>query len=139
MALDPITAVINVADLILGRVLPDKVAKDAASSEVIKMQVSGELQQILGQIEVNKVEAASTSIFVAGWRPYIGWILGSALAYGLVFQPFIVLFLVVCHSTFDPARLPTLDSKTILELLGAMLGFGVMRTIDKSQGTDNGH
>ena len=139
MPFDPITAIANVANTVLDRVLPDKVANDAAKVELAKMQVSGDLAAVAGQMEINKIEAASQSVFVAGWRPYVGWILGTALAYGLVLQPFIVLGLVVFHSSFDPSKLPVLDSKTILELLGAMLGFGAMRTIDKATGAGNGH
>jgi len=138
-AFDPITAVANTVNLVLNRVLPDKAANDASKVELAKMQVSGELAEVAGQLEINKVEAASNSVFVAGWRPFVGWTLGAGLCYGLVLQPFIVLALIVFHSQFDQTKLPVLDAKTILELLGALLGFGAYRTIDKATGTGNGH
>jgi hypothetical protein len=139
MPFDPISGAEQIVNTVLGRVLPDKGARDAATANLDLTSLQGDIAQVLGQISVDKTEAGSQSVFVAGWRPYIGWILGTALGYGLVLQPFIVLGLVVFHNTFDPAKLPVLDAKTVLELLGAMLGFGAFRTIDKATGTGNGH
>lgn len=139
MAFDPLTAILNLGNTVLDRVLPDKVANDAAKAQLAALTAQGAFANAIAQLQVDQAEAASKSVFVAGWRPYVGWILGTGLGYGLVFQPFVVLLLIVFHANFDPAKLPTLDSKTILELLGAMLGFGIMRSVDKANGTGNGH
>src|SRR4051812_35840191 len=75
---------------IIDRILPDPTKAAEAKLELAKLEMSGDLQTILAQLEINKVEAASTSIFVAGWRPFIGWVCGSSLAYNYMAQPFLV-------------------------------------------------
>lgn len=139
MALDPITAIFNTADTLLNRLLPDKTANDAAKVELVKMHVSGELQQIVGQLQVNTAEASNQSVFVAGWRPFVGWACGCAFIYAFILQPIIVTFMVVFHRTFDKAMLPVLDMGSMMPVLLGMLGLGAMRSFDKTQGTDNGH
>jgi hypothetical protein len=139
MAFDPISAVANVANTILGRILPDKVANDAAKAELAKMQESGELEQTVGQLDINKVEAASSSIFVAGWRPFIGWVCGSAFAYSYVVHPVALTLFAAFKIKLDPNALPALDMSQMTPVLVGMLGLGVMRTIDKAKGTSNGH
>lgn len=144
MAFDPLTAGLELGGKILDRVLPDKAANDAAKAELIKMAEAGEIQQVIGQIEVDKVEAASNSKFVAGWRPWIGWVCGSGMAYMYVVQPFLVTLIAVIqcvarHQPFDKSMLPILDLSQMWPALLAMLGMGAMRSYDKAQGTGNGH
>lgn len=95
-----------------------------------------QFQLVSGQIDVNKVEAASPNLFISGWRPFIGWICGFGLAYGIIFQPFLVFGLVALHRTFDPNNLPKLDSTTIMGLLIPLLGLGIMRTVEKVKGVE---
>jgi hypothetical protein len=90
----------------------------------------------LAQIGVNTEEAKSPSWFIAGWRPFIGWVCGSGLAYGLILQPFLTFGLVMLHRPFDPSLLPKLDSATITGLLIPLLGLGIMRTVEKVQGVE---
>lgn len=78
-------------------------------------------EEMMGQIEVNKVEAASSNIFVAGWRPAIGWVGASALAYSYILQPFIGLWM----------KVPALDLNGLYNIVIAMLGVGAMRTYEK--------
>ena len=66
MALDPISAMLEVGSKVLDRVLPDPAQQAAAKLELLKLQQSGELAQITGQMDINKIEAASSSIFVSG-------------------------------------------------------------------------
>lgn len=139
MAFDPLTAILNVGNTILDRVLPDKQANDAAKAQLATAALNGELNQVMGQLEINKVEAASSSVFVAGWRPAVGWVCGAAFAYAFIFQPLIQTLLVVFHSSFDPAKLPAINFSEMMPVLFGMLGLGYMRTMDKKNGTDNGH
>lgn len=139
MAFDPITAVANVANTILGRVLPDKVANDAAKAELAKMQESGELGQIVGQLEINKVEAGSQSIFVAGWRPFVGWVCGAAFAYTYILHPMTLTVLVALRVQFNADQLPALDMSQMMPVMLGMLGLGAMRSYDKGQNGGNGH
>lgn len=92
------------------------------------MQVSGELEQLAGQLEVNKVEAAHSSLFVAGWRPFIGWVCGAALAYQFVIRPIVTW--AVPSMGYTIAEMPGLDDN-LWELLTGMLGLGGLRTYEK--------
>lgn len=92
-----------------------------------------QLEQALlnGQIEINKIEAASSSLFVAGWRPFIGWICGVALAYAFIIQPFIIWGVRAYGLDIVP---PTLDVGQLMSLVFAMLGMAGLRTYEKKTG-----
>jgi len=123
MAFDPITAVTEVVGKVLDRVLPDKAANDAAKAQLLQMQVAGEIASVTGQLDIDKVEAASSSTFVAGWRPFIGWICGLALAVDFIIRPF---FMWGCALAHYPAEFPTLDMSELYPLIFAMLGMGAL-------------
>ena len=78
------------------------------------------------QVELNKVEANHRSIFVAGWRPFIGWVCGTGLSFVFVINPVIQWF------TGKPG--PVMPVDVMLELILAMLGMGALRTYEKVQG-----
>lgn len=136
MGFDPITAALDLGSKLADRLLPDKAANDAAKAQLVEMQLKGELDQISGQLEVDKVEAASQSTFVAGWRPFVGWVCGFGIAMDVVVRP---LCNFVAAVFGHPINIPALDLSTLVPLLGGMLGFGAMRSYDKAQGTGNGH
>lgn len=79
-------------------------------------------QPAILQAEINKIEAAHRSIFVAGWRPYIGWTCGLGLTYDLILRP----LLITCG-----AHAPPLDSAALNSLVFALLGLGGLRTFEK--------
>lgn len=84
------------------------------------------------QVEINKVEAQHRTIFVAGWRPFIGWVCGMALAYNYIFRDLIAW---VVLNWFDTVSLPpNLAMEHLITILGGMLGFGILRTVEKSKG-----
>lgn len=139
MAFDPLTAILNLGNTVLDRVLPDKTANDAAKAQLLSLQVTGELSAQIAQAQIDQTEAANSSIFVAGWRPFVGWVCGVAFAYAFVFQPLLQFTLVAFHSTFDISKIPTLNLAEMSPVLLGMLGLGAMRSFDKSQGTGNGH
>lgn len=139
MAFDPITAALNFGNLLLDRLLPDKTANDAAKAQLVTLLATGELQTAVAQLEVDKTEAASGSLFVAGWRPFVGWVCGAAFAYAFLFQPLIIMIAVLRHSNFDKNLLPALDLGTMMPVLLGMLGLGAMRSWDKVSGNGNGH
>jgi hypothetical protein len=85
--MDPITAIVTVGSQLITRLFPDPAQAAAANLELTKMQMSGELAQITGQLDINKVEAASTSVFVSGWRPFVGWVCGIGLGYVAIVEP----------------------------------------------------
>lgn len=136
---DPVTAVLNLGSTLIDRLIPDKTAAAAAKSQMVDMQIAGEFQTTLAQIQVNQAEAGSQSVFVAGWRPFVGWICGIALGYVYILQPLIVLVAVLSHSTFDATKLPSVSLSDMLPILLGMLGLGAMRSFDKTTGNSNGH
>lgn len=131
MALDPVSALFEVGSKVLDRVLPDPAQQAAAKLELMKLQQNGELAQITGQMDINKVEAASASIFVSGWRPSIGWVCSAGFAVQFVIGP-----LAEWGATLagHPVKFPQMDTGTMMPLLLGMLGLGGMRTAEKIQG-----
>lgn len=126
---------------IIERVWPDPTEQAKAKLELMKLQQSGELAKIAGQLEINKVEAQHSSIFVAGWRPFVGWVCGAAFAYTFVLQPVLVFAAQVVSTysgapVFDVALLPVLDWGILSSCLFGMLGIGAMRSYDKKNGVD---
>ena len=92
----------------------------------------------LAQVEVNKIEAASASVFVSGWRPAVGWVGVLGLAYQFLGYP----LMQWCWSfgqgmDLIPKELnppPDLDVEQLMTLLAGLLGFGGMRSFEKSKG-----
>ena len=107
-----ISSVLPVAGEVIDRLVPDKNAAAKAKVEMEKALVDAEAAGVLGQLEINKVEAAHRSIFVAGWRPFIGWCCGAALAYHFVLQPM----------------------ESLMTVLLGILGLGGMRSFEKFKG-----
>ncbi len=128
MALDPVSALFEVGSKVLDRVLPDPAQQAAAKLELLKLQQNGELAQITGQMEINKVEAASSSLFVSGWRPSIGWICGAGFAVQFVIGPLAEWGAALAG---HPVKFPQMDTGTMMPLLLGMLGLGGMRTAEK--------
>jgi hypothetical protein len=128
MALDPISALLDVGSKVIDRVWPDPAQAASAKLELMKLQQSGELAQIAGQMDINKVEAANPSVFVSGWRPGIGWVCGAGFAVQFVIGP-----LAEWGSALygHPVKFPQMDTGTMMPLLLGMLGLGGLRTAEK--------
>lgn len=131
MAFDPVTAIANTVNTVLERVLPDKEANDAAKAKLAEMALQGQLQQIVGQIQINIAEAQSKSVWVAGWRPGIGWICGLGLLWQFFIGP-------VLGFAFQSHHIPVIDATSLQDLLFALLGMGTLRTVDKVKGQGSG-
>ena len=131
MALDPVSALLDIGGKVLDRVIPDPAQQAAARLELLKLQQSGELTQIAGQMEINKVEAASSSIFVSGWRPAIGWICGAGFAVQFVIGPLAEWGSALAG---HPVKFPQMDTGTMMPLLLGMLGLSGLRSAEKIQG-----
>lgn len=138
MAFDPISAAMDIGGKLIDRLWPDPTQRDAAKLELLKMQQTGELAILAantelakGQIAVNAEEAKSSSMFVAGARPFIMWVCGFGLAYHTLIQP-LLTFLIV--STGHTIALPVFDTELLNTTLFGMLGLGTMRTVEKIKG-----
>jgi len=123
--MDYITPISSLLNNIIDRVWPDKTEAERLELELAIKQASGEIDLLTKQIEVNIEEAKSSNLFVAGWRPFIGWICGISFAYHFIVLPVIVLFGV---------PMPVFDTQSLLTVLLGMLGLGGMRTFEKVKG-----
>lgn len=102
-----------------------------------KTEIAAELAMAQGQLEINRAEAQAPNMFIAGWRPAVGWVCVSALLWAYLLQPFVTFFLLVFHRTL-PANLPSLDTGTLISgLLIPLLGLAAMRTVEKLQGAQD--
>ena len=140
-----LTGLGSVADLakgIIDRVLPDPAAKIEAAFKLNQLQQDGEfklidaqLQAMQMQAEVNKVEAGSSALFVSGWRPFIGWVCGSALVYQYILRPLLPWVVTLCGGHIDP---PMGLDNIFSEIIMGMLGMGGLHSYDKLQELKHG-
>jgi hypothetical protein len=129
-----------------------KLAEIAANLEAQQAAAATTLAQ--AQLEVNKVEAASPKLFIAGWRPFIGWVCGIAFVMNFVLMPIAQWIIQIIGvtvpvttlngsampvTTQQPLKLFDLDLATILPVLLGMLGIGGMRTYEKIKGAQGNH
>jgi len=85
-------ALIGPATKLLGKFIEDKDTKNKLAHEIATMAERHAQELAKGQLEINKAEASHRNIFVAGWRPFVGWTCGVALAWHFVLAPFIIFF-----------------------------------------------
>ena len=131
-----IPGILSLLGGVLDRVLPG----DSPDITKAKLDIQAETLRALsaesvGQMQTNQAEATHASVFVAGWRPFIGWVCGIALAYHFVGLPFI-LFIASALGAHIPS-LPVFDMETLQTILMGMLGLGAMRSYEKVQGVAN--
>jgi len=116
---------------VLDRFFPNKEEKERAQRE-IEAKLTEHLAQIdLAQLEVNKQEASHRSVFIAGWRPFVGWTCGLALFYTYLAQPMAMFILA---QTGDLVQLPHVDLSMMMPVLLGMLGLGGLRSFEKYKG-----
>ena len=137
MSLDPITALLDVGKMAISRIWPDPAKQAEEERKLIKLSQSGdlaklnaEIQLLLGQMEINKVEAASGSLFKSCWRPFVGWVCGFGLAYASIVEPIMRFIAKLSGST---VVFPVIDTSITMQVLLGMLGLGVMRTREKEK------
>ncbi|MEO0443638.1 MAG: 3TM-type holin [Pseudomonadota bacterium] len=145
--------ILKLGDIIkgVGNIADDLFTSDEERLKIAVQEKAINAHLIQGQLAINAKEASHSSVFVAGWRPFIGWIGGLALAYQFVFYPLLVWVWALgqaqgwipCH--VDPglvaqactfATPPVLDSGALFAMLTGLLGIGGMRSFDKLKHTD---
>ena len=110
----------------------DKFVADKDLKQKLEHELKTELHRAnMAQIEVNKEEAKHRTVFVAGWRPFTGWVCATALAYHFILEPVIVFVLALYNIQLT---LPQFDMGSLLTVLMGMLGLGGLRTYEKKQG-----
>jgi hypothetical protein len=136
MTLDPITAIANVVGSAIDKIWPDKTEAEKGKLALLLQEMTLNVQPVLKQIEVNIEEAKHQSLFVSGWRPFIGWVCGSALAYYYILQPLLVWLFSIWEIQ---TRMPRLDSGDLMTILLGMLGLGAFRTYEKTKNGSGGN
>jgi hypothetical protein len=124
MALDPLTAGIDLATSVVSRIWPDKTAQE-------QQQLAATLAMIQGQMDINKAEASNESTFVAGWRPFIGWACGMACVWNWMGLPIAKLALTLAG---HPVALSPADLSEMMPVLMGMLGLGGLHTFERVKG-----
>ena len=128
MGIPILSDIIDAVKDIVGEVVVDKDKKNEINYKLAELADKAEArvhEQVLAQIEVNKVEAASGSVFVAGWRPFVGWVCGVGLAAQVALFPLL-------DRIFNWKM--AFDTELLVLTLGGMLGIGGMRTYEKVRG-----
>jgi hypothetical protein len=126
-------AILEVGGRLLDKLIPDKTAREKAQAELFRAAQDQDFQKAMGQLEINKVEAQHSSIFVAGWRPAIGWVCVIGLAYNFLFYPMLTWLVAVTGAEINP---PPLLSENLMELVLGMLGLGALRSFEKWKGVN---
>ena len=126
------TALIGPVTGLLDKFIEDKDQKNKLAHEIATMSEKHAQELAKGQLEVNKVEASHRSALVAGWRPFIGWVCGVALAWHFVLSP-VIIFIAAWLNVTLPA-LPEFDMSSLMTVLMGMLGLGGLRTFEKHKG-----
>lgn len=140
MSADPFTAALNIGNSLIERIWPDpsvraeerrKLAELAQKGDIARLNAHVEL--MAGQLKINAAEAQHKSVFVAGWRPFIGWCGGAALAYQFVLYPLLIWAWALCGPDgVEPP--PVMETGALFSLITGMLGIGAMRSVDKRGG-----
>lgn len=120
---------------------PEKKAEAAQALALATLQGQfkddeNQVALLMEQIKTNQAEAASTNWFVAGWRPYVGWICGTGCGYQFLFMP---IANGIATMAGHPGIFQSLDTSVMLELLSGLLGLGGMRTYEKFKDVAGNH
>lgn len=115
---------------LIDRFIPDKEEARKAEAEFLKMAMDGELKQVIAQLQINAQEAAHPSRWVAGWRPYYGWVGGTGFGYAVLLQPLLSWFALIKGWPVPPV----LDVDLLMVVAGGMLGIGGLRTYERAKG-----
>lgn len=119
------TLIVGPITKLLDKVIPDKDERDRLAHEIATMAGNQAHELAKAQVDLNKQEAAHKSLFVAGWRPFVGWTCGSAMAFNYIGVPLLGVFGII---------VPVLDITTMFPVLLGMLGLGGLRTAEKVKG-----
>ena len=120
---------------ILDKFIPDADTKQKIAHEIATMAEKYAHESAMAQIEVNKTEARHRNLFVAGWRPAVGWVCVLSMASNFLVIPMANFTLALADSTVN---IPLIDLSTMMPVLMGMLGLGALRTVEKTKGVKNG-
>ena len=116
---------------LLDKFIEDKDQKNQLAHEISTMAERHAQELAKGQLEINKAEAQSRNVFIAGWRPFIGWTCGVAMAYNYVIHPILIFTLAQFNYL---VAIPALDLSEMMPVLMGILGLGSLRSFEKYKG-----
>ena len=125
-----INSLIGPATKLLDKVIEDKDQKAALAHEIATMAEKHAQELAKGQLEVNKVEASNSNLFVSGWRPFIGWTCGLGMFGNFITIPFANFVLALLEINIV---IPLVPLETMMPVLMGMLGLGAMRSYEKTR------
>ncbi len=128
---DPISTLLEIGGRVIDKIWPDPAQAASAKFELFKLQQSGDLAQMAGQMQINQEEAKSSSLLVSGWRPFVGWVCGVACAWNWIGLSVAKL---IAELAGHPITLAPADISEMLPVLMGMLGLGAYRTYEKLKG-----
>ena len=115
---------------LLDKIIPDKDQRERLAHDIAVLAATQAHASQIAQIDVNKEEAAHPSLFVAGWRPSVGWICSTALGWNFVLYP--IMQWVAFLYGIELEGMPELDNGELMTVLLGMLGLGTLRTYEKT-------
>lgn len=121
----------------VGKIADDLHTSDEEKLKLLLQEKSIDAELMKGQMDVNRTEAQHQSKFIAGWRPFIGWVGGIALAYQFVLYPILIWIMAILDANgifIEPP--PVFDAGPLFAIVTGMLGIGGMRSFDKLRNTD---
>lgn len=127
-----LSAILPKALDIIDEVIPDKDAAQKAKIAIESKLIEASVQTNLAQMEINKIEAGHRSIFVAGWRPMIGWACAIGVFWMAIGEPMANYLMAL--GGMDTSVLPKMPHDILLELTFALLGMSTLRTFEKLKG-----
>lgn len=140
MSFDPLSALFDIGKVAIEKIWPDPTKRAQELRKLEEMKQHGDLEEmnaqvklLTGQMEINKTEAASKNLFVAGWRPFVGWVCGFGLAYAAILEP---LMRFIASVNDYAGTFPIIDTTITMQVLLGMLGLGAMRTREKEKGVN---
>ena len=138
MSFDPLSALFDLGKSAIDKIWPDPIKRAEELRKLEEMKQRGDLaelnaqvQLLSGQLDINKIEAASNNVFVSGWRPFVGWVCGFGLAYAAIIEPIMRFAATMLDYT---GTFPVIDTSITMQVLLGMLGLGAMRTREKEKG-----
>lgn len=130
---DAIAAGSKLIDDVVTRIWPDATEVEKAKLAQTSAEIQNQYNVILGQLAINQEEAKSPHWFVAGWRPFIGWIGGLGIGYEILFKP---IANGICAAFGIPGPFMGVDISLLQSVVGGMLGLGIARSWDKKNDAD---
>jgi len=127
-----LTELLNPIISLIDKFIPDKDEQNRIAHEIATLAQKQAHEQVMGQLKINEAEGKHRSLFVAGWRPMVGWTCAVALAWHFIGSPFTIF--VLSYAGIAVPELPEFDMASLMTVLGGMLGLGSLRTFEKYKG-----